>query len=129
VALRDDYTTASELVKKGIHADEVAADVIYGFRQSPWAVTHLLEQGMEIEAHNYKALHACINTGNTEAAQMLLERGMDFGHYVEWAKANSQNRPIENKEAFDAMSEHWKQDMDSSNSELQQPGIPQIGGM
>jgi hypothetical protein len=129
VALRDDYTTASELVKKGIHADEVAADVIYGFRQSPWAVTHLLEQGMEIDAHNYKALHACINTGNTDAAQMLLERGMDFGHYVEWAKANSQNRPIENKEAFDAMYEHCKQDMDSSNSELQQPGIPQIGGM
>jgi hypothetical protein len=133
VALRDDYTTASELVKKGIHADEVAADVIYGFRQSPWAVTHLLEQGMEIDAHNYKALHACINTGNTEAAQMLLERGMDFGHYIDWGKANSQNRPIENKEAFNAMYEQWKQDIDRSDSEQQsgqqQAEIPQLGEM
>ena len=129
VALRDDYRTASELVKKGIHADEVAADVIRAFRQSPWAVTHLLEQGMEIEAHNYEALHACINTGNTEAAKILLERGMDFGHYLEWGKANSQNRPIENKEAFDAMCEHWKQNIDRSDSEQQQPGIPQLGGM
>jgi len=129
VALRDDYTTASELVQKGIHANEVAADLIYGFRQNPWVITHLLEQGMEIEAHNYEALHACINIGNTEAAQMLLKRGMDFGHYVEWARANSQNRPIENQEAFDAMSEHWKQNLGSSDSEQQQPGIPQIGGM
>jgi hypothetical protein len=133
LALRDDYTTASELVKKGIHTDEVAAGVIYGFRQSPWAVTHLLEQGMEIEPHNYEALHACINTGNTEAAQMLLERGMDFDHYIEWVKANSQNCPIENKEAFDMMYEHWKQDIDRSDSEQQsgqqQTGIPQIGGM
>jgi hypothetical protein len=129
VALRDDYTTASELVQKGIHANEVAADLIYGFRQNPWVITHLLEQGMEIEAHNYEALHACINIGNTEAAQMLLKRGMDVGHYVEWARANSQNRPIENQEAFDAMSEHWKQNLGSSDSEQQQPGIPQIGGM
>jgi hypothetical protein len=128
VALRDDYTTASELVEKGIHADEVAADVIYGFRQNPWVVTHLLEQGMKIEAHNYEALHACINIGNTEAAQMLLERGMDFGQYVEWTKANSQNHPVENNATFDAICEHWKSDAEQQ-SKLQQPGIPQIGGM
>jgi len=129
VALRDDYITASELVKKGIHADEAAADVIRAFQRSPWAVTHLLEQGMEIESHNYGALHACINAGNTEAAQMLLDRGMDFGNYIEWAKANSQNRPIQNNEAFDAVHEHWKQNMDSPDSEQQQSGIQQIGGM
>ena len=129
VALRDDYITASELVKKGIHADEAAADVIRAFQRSPWAVTHLLEQGMQIEPHNYKALHACINTGNTEAAKILLDRGMDFGHYTEWAKANNQNRPIENNEAFEAVHEHWKQNMDSPDAEQQQSGIPQIGGM
>jgi hypothetical protein len=133
VALKDDYSSALELVKKEIHADEVAADVIRALRQSPWAVTRLLEQGMEIEPHNYEALHACINTGNTEAAQIILEHGMDFGHYVEWAKANSQNHPIKNDEAFDAMYEQWKLEMDRSDLERQngfrQPEIPQIGGM
>ena len=129
VALRDDYTTALELVKKGIHADEVAADVIHAFQRSPWAITHLLEQGMEIEPHNYEALHSCINTGNTEAAQILLERGMDFGNYVEWAKASRQNHPIKNDEVFDAMYEKWKQNLDSPDADQQQSGIPQIGGM
>ncbi|MDD3229974.1 MAG: ankyrin repeat domain-containing protein [Oscillospiraceae bacterium] len=125
VAFRDDYSTVFELVKKGIHTDEVAADMIRAFQRSPWAVTHLLEQGMEIEPHNYGALHACINAGNTEAAKMLLDRGMDFGNYTEWRR----NRPIENNEAFEAVQEHWKQNMDGPNAEQQQAGIPQIGGM
>ncbi len=124
-ALKEDYSMATELVKKGIHTDEVAAKVIDAFRQSPWAVKHLLEHGMEIAPHNYEALHACINTGNTDAARMLLERGVDFGNYVEWAKANSQNRPIKNNEAFDKLYEHWTQD----TSRIQQPEAPQIGGM
>ena len=132
-ALKEDYTTARELIKKGIHTDEVAADVIRAFQRSPWMITHLLEQGMEIKPHNYEALHSCINTGNTEAAQILLERGMDFGNYVEWAKANSQNHPIKNNELFDGMYEHWKQDINQCDSEQQsgltQPGSPQIGGM
>jgi hypothetical protein len=55
VAFRDDYSTASELVRKGIHTNEVAADVIRAFQRSPWAITHLMEQGMEIEPHNYGA--------------------------------------------------------------------------
>jgi hypothetical protein len=133
VALRDDYISATELVQKGIHADDVADKVIEAFRQSPWAVKHLLEQGMEIAPNNYKALHACINTGNTEAAQMLLERGMDFGNYVDWTKANTQYYPIKNNEAFDQMYEHWKQDIgqcdSGQQSGFQQPGSPQMGGM
>lgn len=128
-ALKEDYTTASELVKKGIHADEAAPDVIFAFRQSPWAVTHLLEQGMEVGLDHYEALHACINSGNTEAAQMLLERGMDFGQYIEWTKANSQSRPIQNSAAFDAMCELWNQDLSRADSESQQPGITQMGGI
>ncbi|OCN03304.1 hypothetical protein A7X67_13195 [Clostridium sp. W14A] len=132
-ALKEDYALASELVKKGIHANEVAADVIHAFRQSPWAVKLLLEQGMEIASNNYEAIHACINTGNTEAAQILLECGMDFGQYVKWAKANNQNHPIKNNEAFDLMYEHWKQNMGRPDSEQQsssqQSAAPQMGGM
>jgi hypothetical protein len=84
---------------------------------------------MEVGLDHYEALHACINSGNTEAAQMLLERGMDFGQYIEWTKANSQNRPIQNNAAFDTMCESWNQDLDKSGSELQQPGITQMGGI
>lgn len=126
-ALRDDYTTASELVKKGIHADKAATDVIRAFHRSPWAVTHLLEQGMEIEAHNYGALHACINTGNTQAAQMLLERGMDFGHYADWTKANAHNYPLTNDKAFETLHDSWKQDFKGSDSA--QSVDQQMGGM
>ncbi len=133
VALRDDYISATELVQKGIHADDVADKVIEAFRQSPWAVKHLLEQGMEIAPNNYKALHACINTGNTEAAQMLLDRGMDFGNYVDWTKVNTQYYPIKNNDTFDQMYEHWKQDIgqcdSGQQSGFQQPGSPQMGGM
>ncbi len=127
VAFRDDYTTASELVKKGIHADKAAADVIRAFQRSPWAITHLLEQGMEIEVQNYEALHACINTGNKKAAERLLERGMNFGHYVEWAKSNAQNYPLNNDEVFETMYEDWKQRF--AASDLAQSEGQQIGGI
>jgi len=120
-ALKEDYPMASELVKKGIHADEVAADVIRAFRQSPWAITHLLEQGMEIEPNNYKALHACIEIGHREAAQMLLDRGMDFDLYIEWAKANGQDHSL-NNDVFDTLYESWQQDMNRPGFEIQQTG-------
>lgn len=129
-ALRDDYTTASELVKKGIHADKAAVDVIRAFQRSPWAVTHLLEQGMEVDAHNYGTLHACINTGNTQAAQMLLERGMDFSHYTDWTKTNAHNYPLTNDKAFEMLYDSWKQNFeepDSMQSEEQQMGGMTLG--
>lgn len=131
-ALKDDYSSALVLVQKGIRADEVAANVIQTFRQSPWAITQLLKQGMEIRIDNYKSLHACINTGNTEAARILLERGMEFGNYIEWAKKNISDYPIRNNEAFDEMYECWKQSSggpDPEQSEIQQMGISEIGGM
>lgn len=126
-ALRDDYATASELVKKGIQADKAAAEVIRAFARSPWAIPQLLKQGMEIRLDDYQSLHACINTGNTEAAQLLLERGMDFGHYTEWAKANMQSYPIKDNEAFDKMYECWKQNFEGSDSAQNED--QQIGGM
>ncbi len=71
---------------------------------------------MEIDAHNYGALHACINTGNTQAAQMLLERGMDFGHYADWTKANAHNYPLTNDKAFETLYDSWKQNFEGSDS-------------
>ena len=129
-AMKDDYHTALELVKKGIHANEVAAEVIHSFERSPWAVTHLLEQGMEVAPHNYRALHGCINIGNAEAAQILLERGMDFGNYYEWAKENVQTYPLKNDKMFETMYEGWKQSLDgpdSAQGEGQQMGGIQLG--
>lgn len=127
-ALREDYATASELVKKGIHFNDVAIDVIRAFRHSPWEVPRLLEQGMEIYLQNYGALHECINIGSIEAAQILLERGMDFGHYTEWVKKNLQSHPIKNDEAFDSLYKQWKQGMENS-SLGQKPEITLIGGL
>lgn len=127
-AMREDYQTVSELVKKGIRTNEAAAVVIRSFPRSPWAVRNLLEQGMEIDADNYEALHACVNAGNTEAAQMLLDRGMNFNGYTEWIEKNSQLHPLTNQEAFDALNERWKQETAAPAHE-QQPEGPIMGGM
>ena len=114
-AMNDDYTTALELVKKGIVADEVAAEVIYGFQRSPWVIPHLLEQGMHIEPENYRAFHACVNTGNMVAAGALLEHGVDFNCYTEWLERNRRHYPLQNPEALDAVRELCT--TDSENTE------------
>lgn len=124
-AFRKDDQTAIALVKKGFPANSVADDVITQFGRNSWTVKCLLEQGMQVSNSNYHALHSCINTGNTDAANILLERGMDFGAYVEWAKANQKHYPIKDEEAFEAMYRAWE--ATSAPDPVQQGGPTIVG--
>lgn len=74
------------------------------------------------------AARTAIPADNTEAAQVLLDRGMNFGCYAEWTEKNSRNNPVTNQEAFDALNEHWDQETAVPAPE-RQPDGPTIGGM
>ncbi len=55
--------------------------------------------------HNYDAMHACLDTNNPEAALLLIDRGMDFDAFLDWAKERVQVNP---GETLDAVMEYWQ---------------------
>lgn len=106
-AMRGDEHTCAALVGKGIDANEYAAEVIRNLyaKRGPWPLKHLLEDGMHIDIHNYSALHACIQTDQLDAGEMLLDRGMDFDDYKVWAaKQQSDSRQ---SDIVAALTEYW----------------------
>ena len=74
---------------------------------------------MEISNDNYSAMHACIKTDNPEAAKLLIDRGMDFDSYSEWAEGQMSNI---GEETFGFVQEYWD---NRENPELTQT----IGGI
>lgn len=116
-AVYGDDKLCAALVKKGIDANEYAAEVIRNLyrKRGPWPVRHLLEDGMRIDICNYSTLHACVQTGQLEAGKLLLERGMDFEKYQEWA---AKQGSYESNETAVTLSEHWNK-MDAQQTEGQ----------
>lgn len=106
-AIYGDDKLCAALVKKGIDANEYAAEVIQSLhdKRGPWPVRHLLEDGMRIDDRNYSALHACVRTEQPEAGMLLLERGMDFEKYQEWAAKQGE---FKNNDTTAALAAHWE---------------------
>ena len=122
-AMKSDYRTATALVEQGINANQYAAEIIRTFagNHNEWITEQLLEKGMRIDNQNYSALYACVDVGHIKAAELLLERGMDFEQYRQWAEkreSNPAHEPI-----MTALAEHWE----SLQSEPEQVG-QQMGG-
>lgn len=83
-----DFNNALALVEKGINAAPVAAEVLRVFtsKHQDWMAKTLLECGMEVGMEDYEALHACVQNRDRRAAEILLDRGMDFEKYLLWAE-------------------------------------------
>lgn len=103
-----DFEMADALVTKGASCGERAAELLRHMTTSrdEWATKLLLEDGMRIENDDYAALDACVCNRAAGIAQILLEQGMDFDSYLEWASAHpNDDRPAQ---LLNQLEEFWQ---------------------
>ena len=103
-----DFDMADALVTKGAPCGERAAELLRHMTTSrdEWAAKLLLEDGLKIENDDYAALDACVCNRAAGIAQTLLERGMNFDGYLEWASAHP--NPDRPEELLDQLEELWQ---------------------
>ena len=102
VALRKDYALMGTLVSKGIDAGRFAGDIIRAMAVNGdrYAIEGLLSKGMKISPTNYEALHEAIDLGLDGVVQKLLDDGMSFSGYSQWAEQNKKPLAPEKLEPF-----------------------------
>lgn len=108
-AINKDYDTASALVYKGINANKYAKETISALsaNRNEWIMVQLLKNGMQIDSQNYSALDACIRTNQLEAAEILLDRGMDFDKFQKWAKGQPDYN-MQKSETMESLKTYWQ---------------------
>ncbi len=119
-AMDHDFRTLSELVDKGISGGSNSAQTLhmltYEGRDS-WMAESLLEKRMWVDLNDYNALHACVQNDAVDIAKLLLDHGMDFERYQQWAE----RRGGGHEETAQALAEHW-QELQSQQQEALAPG-------
>jgi hypothetical protein len=107
----EQHRLVRDLVSKGIDANACAAELIRTLdrHREGWQVASLLGGGMHIDTQNYAALAACIDTGNAEAAEILLRQGMDFDGYTAWAE--KRNLTAQNPVLESSLRDLWEQEL------------------
>lgn len=104
-----DFRTLSTLVEKGISGGSSAWRTLhmltYEGRDS-WIAEDLLEKRMWVETDDYGALHACVQNDAVDVCKLLLDGGIDFDVYQQWAK----NHPCDGHEkTMQALEDHWSE--------------------
>ena len=120
-----DFRTLSALVEKGISGGSSAWRTLhmltYEGRDS-WIAEELLEKRMWVDVNDYSALHACVQNDAVEVCRLLLDGGMDFDQYRQWA----QTRPCAgHEETLQALADHWSE----MQAEVEQEPAQENGGM
>lgn len=125
-AMHGDFRTMQALVDKGIDATEYAPQILHTLHASHngWMAEHLLKQGMKIDNHCVAALHACIKNGGLECGKLLLDRGMSFEQYREWAERFHEGTDGHD-DTLQALAGHWAQ----RQAGQEQDGGQEAGGM
>ena len=84
-----DFRTLSALVEKGISGGSSAWRTLhmltYEGRDS-WIAEELLEKRMWVDVNDYSTLHACVQNDAVGVCKLLLDGGMDFDQYRQWAQ-------------------------------------------
>ena len=124
-AMDKDFRTLSALVEKGISGGGSSARTLhmltYEGRDS-WIAEELLEKRMWVDVNDYSALHACVQNDAVEVCRLLLDGGMDFDQYRQWA----QTRPCAgHEETLQALADHWSE----MQAEVEQEPAQENGGM
>ena len=123
-AMDKDFRTLSALVEKGISGGGSSARTLhmltYEGRDS-WIAEELLEKRMWVDVNDYSALHACVQNDAVEVCRLLLDGGMDFDQYRQWA----QTRPCAGHEETQALADHWSE----MQAEVEQAPAQENGGM
>jgi hypothetical protein len=120
---RQDYKMASDLVEGGIDANRYGAEIIHALTYKSNDRDYfnfLVKRGMEIDNGNYSAMRACIKTDSPEQAKLLLDRGMDFDLYTEWAGQNGYN--TKDGETLNAVKEYWENEIKQADSNMTEDG-------
>lgn len=71
-----------------------------------WMAESLLEKRMWVDLNDYNAFHACVKNNAVEVCKLLLDHGMDFDAYQQWAK-NCQCGGHE--ETVQALADYWQE--------------------
>lgn len=125
-ASEPDYRTMSELVEKGItssNAWRTLHMLTYEGRDS-WMAESLLEKRMWVSTDDYEALHACINNDAVKTAKLLLDGGMDFDEYRQWAETRQCSG---HEETLQALADHWAEIVPEQEQAGAQMGGPVLG--
>ena len=126
-AADSDYRTLSELVEKGISGGPSAARTLHMLTcqgRNSWIAEELLEKRMWVDLDDYSALHACVQNDAVEVAKLLLDHGMDFEQYRQWAELRGSGH----EETVQALSDHWQElTAGQEQSEAQETGGMHLG--
>ncbi len=121
-AMDQDHRTLSTLVEKGISGGPNAWRVLHMLtcqQSDTWIAEELLEKRMWVDTNDYNTLHACVQNDAVAVCKLLLDGGMDFDQYRQWA----QTRPCAgHEETLQALAEHW------SEMQAEQTPTQEIGG-
>ena len=102
-----DQRTLSALVEKGISGGSSAARTLHMLtyeHRDNWIAEDMLEKRMWVDVNDYGALHACVQNDAVEVCKLLLDGGVDFDRYQQWA----QTRPCAgHEETLQALADHW----------------------
>ena len=122
-----DYRTLSELVEKGISGGPSAARTLHMLTyqgRNSWIAEELLEKRMWVDLDDYSALHACVQNDAVDVAKLLLDHGMDFEQYRQWAELRGSGH----EETVQALSDHWQElTAGQEQSEAQEMGGMHLG--
>ena len=116
-----DESTALELLRNGLHVNEDAAEILRAMNRNN--MTRLAEQMIKegrIAPQNFSALWTCADTGQLEAAKLLLDQGMDYSRFRDWAESIGYAIPEAVEE--DLVS-HWEK----LNAAPEQDDAPETG--
>ena len=123
-AAESDYRTLSELVEKGISGGPSAARTLHMLTyqgRNGWMAEELLEKRMWVDLDDYNALHACVQNDALDTAKLLLDHGMDFEQYRQWAE----HRGGGHEETVQNLADYWQE----LNAEPEQSEAQEMGGM
>jgi len=108
-AMDKDWHTLSALVEKGIAGGPSAARTLHMLtyqKSDRWIAEDLLQKRMWVDTDDYGAFHACVQNDAVKVCKLLLDSGMDFDVYQQWAK----NRPNSGHEdTIQALSDYWSE--------------------
>ena len=117
-----DFRTLSELVDKGISGGGSSARTLHMLtyeKRDRWMAEELLEKRMWVDFDDYNALHACVQNDAVDVARLLLDHGMDFDVYQQWAKNYLCSG---HEETVQALADHWQELQAQQQQEAPAPG-------
>ena len=103
-----DYQLMDTLVKKGAPCGDRAWEILNRLTASgnAWIAESLIQNGLKVSAEDYGAFDVCVRNGALDCAKMLLERGVDFDKYSEWATAHDTGD--RSAETLSTLEKHWQ---------------------